>query len=172
MIYKENKIFRKMFIFADLVSLTYCLTWFFNSLGPINYLSVIKGQVFLGWTITKLGLMFLLKDTTQWSRWGLNPWALNLESSTLPLRSLTLTYAADPKSRQHFHYTPRKLCLCWGILFSLCPCVCACVRPSVTFCFFNNLESHCWIFIKPCKHVHICKTNNLDKKVRARGQFY
>ena len=23
-----------------------------------------------------------------------------------------------------------------------------------------------------CKHVHICKTNFLDKKVRARGQFY
>ena len=46
------------------------------------------------------------------------------------------------------------------------------VRPSVTFCFFNILKSHCWIFIKPCKHVHICKTNTLDKKVRARGQFY
>ena len=52
----------------------------------------------------------------------------------------------------------------------------ACVRPSirqsVTFCFFNNLKSQCWIFIKPCKHVHICKTNTLDKNVRARGQFY
>ena len=45
------------------------------------------------------------------------------------------------------------------------------VRASVTFCFLNIL-SHCWIFIKPCKHVHICKTNTLDKKVRARGQFY
>ena len=38
--------------------------------------------------------------------------------------------------------------------------------------FFNILKSHGWIFIKPCKHVHICKTNTLDKKVRARGQFY
>ena len=47
-----------------------------------------------------------------------------------------------------------------------------CVRPSVTFCFLNILKSNCWIFIKPCKHVHICKTNTLDKKVRARGQFY
>ena len=45
-------------------------------------------------------------------------------------------------------------------------------RPSVTLCFLNILNSHCWIFIKLCKHVHICKTNNLDKKVRARGQFY
>ena len=29
----------------------------FNSLRPINNLSVIKGRVFLGWTSTKLGLM-------------------------------------------------------------------------------------------------------------------
>ena len=47
-----------------------------------------------------------------------------------------------------------------------------CVRPSVTLCFLNILKGHCWIFIKPCKHVHICKTNFLDKKARARGQFY
>ena len=46
------------------------------------------------------------------------------------------------------------------------------VRPYVTLCFLNNSKSHCRIFIKPCKHVHICKTNTLDKKVRARGQFY
>ena len=51
-------------------------------------------------------------------------------------------------------------------------CVHPCVCPSVTFCFFNILKSHCWIFIKPCKHVHICKTNTVDIKVRARGQFY
>ena len=63
-----------------------------------------------------------------------------------------------------------------GILFSCCPsvrvCVLPCVRPSVTLCFLNILKSHGWIFIKPCKHVHICKTNALNKKVRARGQFY
>ena len=35
-----------------------------------------------------------------------------------------------------------------------------------------SIIGHCWIFIKPCKHVHICKTNTLDKKVRARGQFF
>ena len=68
-------------------------------------------------------------------------------------------------------YPPQTLFV-GGILFSRCPSVCACVRPSVTLCFLNNLKSHCWIFIKPCKHVHICKTNTLDKKVRARGQFY
>ena len=72
-------------------------------------------------------------------------------------------------------YPPQTLFVV-GVLFSHCPsvcaCVCPCVRPSVTFCFLNNLKSHCWIFIKPCKHVHICKTNTLDKKVRARGQFY
>ena len=80
-------------------------------------------------------------------------------------------------------YPPQTLFV-GGILFSRCPCVRPSVRPSVrasvrlsvrpsvTLCFLNNSKSHCWIFIKPCKHVHICKTNTLDKKVRARGQFY
>ena len=40
----------------------------FDSLRPINNLSVKKGRVFLGWTSTKLVLMFLLKDTTQWHK--------------------------------------------------------------------------------------------------------
>ena len=61
----------------------------FDSLRPINILSVIKGLVFLGRTSTKLGLMFLLKDTTQWRWWGLNPRPLGLESSTLPLSHCT-----------------------------------------------------------------------------------
>ena len=64
------------------------LVWF-ESLRPINNLSVIKGQVFLGWTSTKLGLMFMLKDTTQWRQWGSNPRPLRLMSSTLPLRHCT-----------------------------------------------------------------------------------
>ena len=68
-------------------------------------------------------------------------------------------------------YPPQTLFV-GGILFSRCPCVCPSVRPSVTLCFLNNSKSHCWIFIKPCKHLYICKTNTLDKKVRARGQFY
>ena len=42
----------------------------FDSLRPINNYSVIKRLVFLGWISNKLGLMFLLKDTTQWCRWG------------------------------------------------------------------------------------------------------
>ena len=76
-------------------------------------------------------------------------------------------------------YPPQTLFV-GGILFSrcpsvrpsVCPSVRPSVRPSVTLCFLNILKSHCLIFIKPCKHVHICKTNFLDKKVRARGQFY
>ena len=71
-----------------------------------------------------------------------------------------------------YFYNPRILCLWLGILFSRCPSVRPSVRLSVTLCFLNILKSHCWIFIKPCKHVHICKTNTLNKKVRARGQFY
>ena len=69
-------------------------------------------------------------------------------------------------------YTVFTLSVCACVRVCVRLCVCLSVRPSVTFCFFNILKSHCWIFIKPCKHVHICKTNTLDKKVRARGQFY
>ena len=47
----------------------------FHSLRPINNLSVIKGT---GWTSTKLGFMFLLKDTTQWRRRDSNPRSLEL----------------------------------------------------------------------------------------------
>ena len=43
------------------IQCTWLFVWF-DSLRPINNLSVIKGRVFLGWTSTKLGLMFLLKD--------------------------------------------------------------------------------------------------------------
>ena len=81
----------------------------------------------------------------------------------------------QPLDKNVLLYPPQTLFV-GGILFSRClsvrPSVCACVRPSVTLCFLNILKNHCWIFIKPCKHVHICKTNFLDKKVRARGQFY
>ena len=66
-----------------------CSNVWFDSLRPINNLSVIKGWVFLGWTSTELGLMFLLKDTTQWRPWGSNPQPLGLESSTLPLSHCT-----------------------------------------------------------------------------------
>ena len=92
-------------------------------------------------------------------------------------------FSLKSSNYSYFSYPPQTLFVV-GILFSRCSCVRVCVRacvrvcvrasvrPSVTFCFLNILKSHCWIFIKPCKHVHICKTNTLDKKVRARGQFY
>ena len=47
----------------------------FDSLCPVNNLSVIKRRVFLSWTSTKLGLMFLLKDTTQPLSQALYHWA-------------------------------------------------------------------------------------------------
>ena len=64
--------------------------------------------------------------------------------------------------------TPRKLCLWEGILFSYCPSI----RPSVTFCFLNNLKSQGWNLIKPCIHIHIYRANAYNKKIRARGHFY
>ena len=52
-----------MTTFASLCFCDIQLFCLFDSLRPINNLSVIKGLVFLGRTSTKLGLMFLLKDT-------------------------------------------------------------------------------------------------------------
>ena len=45
-------------------------------------------QFYVDGNTAKLGLMFLLKDTTQWRRWGSNPRPFGIESSTLPLSSL------------------------------------------------------------------------------------
>ena len=90
----------------------------FDSLRPINNLSVIKGQVFLGWTSTKLGLMFLLKDTAQWCWWAqtLGPsvssqalyhWATALPSSISSpkfTKSVALYFVAISQSMGvHFH---------------------------------------------------------------------
>ena len=97
----------------------------FDFLRPINNLSVIKGRVFLGWTSTKLGLMFLLKDTTQWRRWGSYPRPFGLESSTLPLS----------------HCAPIHICtLCFNILLLL---------PILyhTYCKFGNFREG-FIFTK------------------------
>ena len=81
----------------------------FDSLRPTNNLSVIKGRVFLGWTSSKLGLMLLLKDTTQWRQWGSNPQLLGLKSSTLPLSHCRVKHSTTEPLR------------------SQCVCVCVCV---------------------------------------------
>ena len=53
----------------------YCFLFvWFDSLRPINNLSVIKGHVFLGWTSTKLGLMCLAQ--------GHNPVTYAIEART------------------------------------------------------------------------------------------
>ena len=82
---------------------------------------------------------------------------------------LTIKYISK---ELYSYYTPRKLCLWEGILFSRCPSVRLSVRPSVTFCFLNNLKSHGWNLIKPCIHIHIYRANTYNKKIRARGHFY
>ena len=83
------------------------------------------------------------------------------------LYRLIMGECCDHSSAFNFEWisfiTPQTLFMV-GKLFSHCPSVCACVGPSVTFCYLNILKSHGWIFIIPCKHVHICKTNTLNKK--------
>ena len=45
------------------------------------------------------------------------------------------------------------------------------VRPPITFCFLNILKSHWWNFIKASKHIHIYKTNTLNKQVKTGGKL-
>ena len=87
----------------------------------------------------------------------------------------SLSFTDVVKSYLSLEFLRSQICLYTPANFVVRPCVRASVRASVrnvTFCFLNILKSHRWIFIKPCKHVNICKTNTLDKKVRDRGQFY
>ena len=65
---------------------SFCVGFWFDSLRPINNLSVMLGQVFLGWTsTTKLGYMCLAQGHNAVTPVRLEPAALCLESSTLPL---------------------------------------------------------------------------------------
>ena len=67
----------------------FCLFVWFDSLHPNNNLSVIKGQVFLGWTSTKLGLMCLAQGHNAVMLVRLDPRHFGLEASTLPLSHCT-----------------------------------------------------------------------------------
>ena len=60
----------------------------------------------------------------------------------------TLVRVFSDVSVAFLYYTPRKLCLWEGILFSCCPSVRPSECVSVTFCFLNILENHWWNFIK------------------------
>ena len=61
--------------------------------------------------------------------------------------------------------------VCGGYTVFTCPSVHESVPLSVTLCFLTILKSHCWIFIKPCEHVHICKTNTFNKKLMASSKW-
>ena len=76
----------------------------FDSLRPINNLSVKQGRVFLGWTSTKLGEMCLAQgpqgsDACEARTWG--PRSRVKHSTTKPLRSQGLP------------------CLSWQLLFEI-----------------------------------------------------
>ena len=67
----------------------FVFVWF-DSLRPINNLSVKQGQVFLGWTSTKLGLMCLVqghKAVTPVRVEPAVPWSRVKHSTTEPLHS-------------------------------------------------------------------------------------
>ena len=77
---------------------------------------------------------------------------------------LTLTYFTTMSNfGETYFYTPCKLCLWEGILFSRCPSKRPSDHVSVMFCFLNILKNHLWNFIKFCKHVLMYKTNTTDE---------
>ena len=119
----------------------------------------------------------MLWSGLQLKKYTLSPSSKKYAKQNLNVESISYKRVVQEGLRLKNFYTPRKLCLWWVYCFHVVraivrPCVRASVRPSVTFCFFNILKSHCWIFIKPCKHVHICKSNTFGKKVKAWVQFY
>ena len=137
------------------------MTTFANSLDPDQDWQKVRPDLFSPYLETKLLMIYTMHNKFSNCFVWVNP-----STSFFKFHFLSCRYKCRSSDN---NYTPRKLCLWWGILFSRCPSV----RPSVTFCFLNNLKkSNCWIFIKLCKNIHICKTNTLNKKVRARGQFY
>ena len=78
--------------FSNTISVSNRLFVWFDSLCPINNLSVIKGLVFLGWTSTKLGLMCLAQGHNAVTPVRLepaNPLLRVKHSTTEPLRSLS-----------------------------------------------------------------------------------
>ena len=77
---------------------------------------------------------------------------------------LVLSYDHSIQLYLLYYYTPRKLCLWEGILFSR-PSVRTNERPkvSVTFCFLNIFRIDRWNFIKLCKNIHMYKANTTYK---------
>ena len=72
----NSEIFARVFV---------CFVWF-DSLCPINNLSVKQGRVYLGWTSTKLGLMCFAQGPQRSDAGDAQTRGpLGLESSTLPL---------------------------------------------------------------------------------------
>ena len=82
---------------------------------PVNNLSVTSGRVFLGWTSTKLGRMFLTQGHNAVTPVRLEPVALRSRvkhSTTKPLRSLyILMHRSRPQSENRNSYCFMYRCL-------------------------------------------------------------
>ena len=102
---------------VDRVEADGCLFVCFDSLHPINNLSVIKGQGFLGLTSTTLGLMCLAQGHNAVTLLRLKPVAPQSRvkhSTTELLRTLMVVVSGicfDGLSRSKFEPPHKKICL-------------------------------------------------------------
>ena len=107
----------KLAVCLQNINISSLFVWF-DSLHPINNLSVIKGWVFLGWTSTKLGSICLAQGHSAVTLVRLQPTAPRSRvkhSTTEPLRSLYFKFK-------------------WLI-------VCIYIRKAIIFCLIQDFEA-------------------------------
>ena len=96
---------------GKIVSTPYLFVWF-DSLRPINTLSVMYGRVFLGWTSTQLGIMCLAQGHNAETPVRLEPVPLRSRvkhSATKPLPSLFSTPYTRPYMTRPIQVSYEKL---------------------------------------------------------------
>ena len=148
-------------ITVHIVSLRIFLFVWFDSLRPINNLSVIKWQVLLGWTSTKLGLMFLLEDTRQWRQWGSNQQPLGLESSTLQLshcvywNALQTSFIMVANSMDPDQTAPKGAVWSGSILFVIR------LLKQTTFIMYCRKRVHSFLSHLYCSYKHLKLVNKI-----------
>ena len=137
---------------------TFCIVFVcFDSLHPINNLSVKQGQVFLGWTSTKVVLSS--RTVMQWCWWGSNLRPFGLESSTLPLSHCApiLHSSLNMYLSQFLNHVPTRFLI--AVLVHLNACQCQNLNWASFWCRTKLPDQFVWIWHP--KNQQICPYSQL-----------